>query len=165
MIFEGHVRVRYGYSCWGWTRGGGTVWHGGSDEEGLDSTIIRMPGYNGKPISGKVVMARIVDKSTGSLTWEWGWYVCVQLDAGQTPDAVNYLYFCHNEKNLVQAGQKVQTGDALAMMGNTGNAALASPPFAHCHFEVRATATGRGLDPTPYTGHANAVGIYESPPA
>ena len=45
-------------------------------------------------------------------------------------------------------------------MGNTGNAALASPPFAHCHFEVRATTTGAGLDPTAYTGHPNAVGTY-----
>ena len=35
------------------------------------------------------------------------------------------------------AGQRVKTGDALAVMGNTGNAALASPPYAHCHFEVR----------------------------
>ncbi|MFQ7727816.1 MAG: hypothetical protein ACLRI7_15880 [Ruthenibacterium lactatiformans] len=49
-------------------------------------------------------------------------------------------------------GQRVKSGDALAVMGNTGNAALASPPFAHCHFEVRATTTGAGLDPTAYTG-------------
>ena len=63
--------------------------------------------------------------------------MCVELDAGQTPDAVNYLYFCHNARNLVSVGQRVKSGDALAVMGNTGNAALASPPFAHCHFEVR----------------------------
>ena len=36
-------------------------------------------------------------------------------------------------------GQRVKSGDALAVMGSTGNAALASPPFAHCHFAVRAT--------------------------
>ena len=57
-------------------------------------------------------------------------------------------------------GQRVESGDALAVMGSTGNAALASPPFAHCHFEVRATAAGAGLDPTAYTGHPNAVGTY-----
>ena len=78
MIFQGRTRVRYGYSRWGWTRGGGKTWHGGSDEEGLDSSTILMPGYNGKAISGKVVTARKVDKSTGNPTWEWGWYVCVQ---------------------------------------------------------------------------------------
>ena len=159
-IFKGRVRVRYGYSRWGYTRNNGKGWHGGSDEEGLDSTTIRMPDYKGKSISGRVVTARKVDRSTGSKTWEWGWYVCVELDAGQTPDAVNYLYFCHNARNLVSVGQRVKSGDALAVMGSTGNASLASPPFAHCHFEVRATAAGAGLDPTAYTGHPNAVGTY-----
>ena len=159
-IFKGRVRVRYGYSRWGYTRNNGKGWHGGSDEEGLDSDTILMPDYKGKSISGRVITARKVDKSTDNKTWEWGWYVCVELDAGQTPDAVNYLYFCHNARNLVSVGQRVKSGDALAVMGNTGNAALASPPFAHCHFEVRATTTGAGLDPTEYTGHPNAVGTY-----
>ena len=159
-IFKGRVRVRYGYSRWGYTRNNGKGWHGGSDEEGLDSTTIRMPDYKGKSISGRVITARKVDRSTGSKTWEWGWYVCVELDAGQTPDTVNCLYFCHNARNLVSVGQRVESGDALAVMGSTGNAALASPPFAHCHFEVRATAAGAGLDPTAYTGHPNAVGTY-----
>ena len=108
----------------------------------------------------RAVTTRKVDRSTGSKTWAWGWYVCVELDAGQTPDAVNCLYFCHNARNLVSVGQRVESGDALAVMGSTGNAALASPPFAHCHFEVRATAAGAGLDPTAYTGHPNAVGTY-----
>ena len=143
-IFKGRVRVRYGYSRWGYTRNNGKGWHGGSDEEGLDSTTIRMPDYKGKSISGRVVTARKVDRSTGSKTWEWGWYVCVELDAGQTPDAVNCLYFCHNARNLVSVGQRVKSGDALAVMGSTGNAALASPPFAHCHFEVRATSRRGG---------------------
>ena len=56
-------------------------------------------------------------------TWEWGYYVCVQLDRGQTPDAVNFLYFAHCASLLVKAGQRVASGDALAVMGNTGNAA------------------------------------------
>lgn len=78
----------------------------------------------------------------------------------QTPDTVNYLYFCHCEKLLVQVGQKVSSGDALAVMGRTGNAALGDCPYDHCHLEVRATATGKGLDPTAYAGCDNAVGIY-----
>lgn len=84
----------------------------------------------------------------------------MQLDANQTPDTVNYLYFCHCEKLLVQVGQKVSSGDALAVMGRTGNAALGDCPYDHCHLEVRATATGKGLDPTAYAGCDNAVGIY-----
>ena len=51
-IFKGRVRVRYGYSRWGYTRNNGKGWHGGSDEEGLDSTTILMPDYKGKSISG-----------------------------------------------------------------------------------------------------------------
>ena len=164
LLFRGRNRIRYGYARWGYTRGGGKTWHGGADVEGLDDTTIRMPGYGlgaeRHAISGTVVTARRVAQSTGNPTWEWGWYVCVKLDAGQTPDAVNYLYFCHNAKNLVVVGQRVKTGDALAVMGNTGNAALASPPYAHCHFEVRATSTGRGLNPVQYMGFENAVGTY-----
>ena len=160
-IAKGRTRVRYGYSRFGWTRSGGKVWHGGSDEELLDDKTFYMPYYKGKSISGTVTRARIVTDHSNP-TWEWGYYVCVQLDANQTPDAVNFLYFCHASKLLVQQGQKVRSGDALGIMGNTGNAALANPPFAHVHFEVRATSTGTGLDPTAYTGHANAVGTYGS---
>ena len=163
-LFKGRMQVPYYYSCFGYSRGNGKIWHGGQDVVGLDSDIILMPDYDGKSISGTVVTARKVDKSTGNLTWEWGWYVCVKLDDNQTPDAVNYLYFCHNSKNLVSVGQKVKSGDALAIMGNSGNAAEANPPIKHCHLEVRATATGKGLDPTHYSGCANRVGIYGENP-
>lgn len=156
--------MRYNYARFGYTRGGGKTWHGGIDLEALDDETIYMPTYKGKSISGTVTRARIVtDKSNA--TWEWGYYVCVQLDTNQTPDAVNYLYFCHCAKLLVKAGQRVKSGDALAIMGNTGNAALADPPYKHCHFEVRATATGKGLDPTVYAGCPNEVGTYGDQPA
>lgn len=156
MLFTGRNLVKYDYSRYGYTRGGGKTWHGGLDIGGLDDAKIRMPGYNGKSISGTVVTARIVtDKS--NKTWEWGWYVCVKLDANQTPDAVNYLYFCHCSKLLVKVGQKVKTGDVLAIVGQTGNAA---GTWTHCHLEVRATATGKGLDPTAYAGIPNKAGTY-----
>lgn len=163
-IFEGRVLVPYSYGCFGYTRGGGKTWHGGIDLVGADDATIRMPYYTAsdgtqKPIQGKVVTARIVTNHS-NLTWEWGWYVCVKLDANQTPDAVNYLYFCHCERLLVKVGQKVQSGDALAIMGNSGNAALNNPPYKHCHLEVRASSTGRGLDPTAYAGVPNAAGTY-----
>lgn len=163
-IFEGRTRVRYGYARYGWTRGGGKTWHGGIDLEALDDSTIRMPYYKGKRISGKVVTARQVTNHNNK-TWEWGWYVCVHLDTNQTPDRVNYLYFCHCEQLLVKVGQRVSSGDALAVMGNTGNAAQASPPYKHCHFEVRATATSKGLDPTAYAGIPNKAGTYGAAPA
>ena len=163
-IFKGRFRVRYNYARYGYTRGGGKTWHGGIDLEALDDKTIYMPYYNGKKITGTVTRARIVtDKS--NKTWEWGYYVCVQLDANQTPDAVNFLYFCHCASLLIKAGQKVKSGDALAVMGNSGNAALADPPYEHCHFEVRATASSKGLDPTAYAGCPNAVGTYGNAPA
>ena len=162
-IFRGRFEVRYGYARYGYTRGNGKTWHGGLDIAALDDKTIYMPTYNGKKISGTVTRARIVtDKS--NKTWEWGYYVCVQLDDNQTPDAVNFLYFCHCSKLLVAVGQHVTSGDALAVMGNSGNAALANPPYEHCHLEVRSTATGKGLDPTAYAGVPNKAGTYGTQP-
>lgn len=163
-IFNGRVLVPYAYGCYGYTRGGGKTWHGGIDLVGLDDTTIRMPWYTApdgsrKAITGKVITARIVTDHSNR-TWEWGYYVCVRLDANQTPDAVNYLYFCHCACLLVKVGQKVKSGDALAIMGNTGNAVYNVPPYKHCHLEARATSTGRGLDPTAYAGVPNVAGTY-----
>lgn len=164
-ICLGRVQIVYSYGCYGYTRSGGSTWHGGLDLVCLDDTTIRMPYYTAadgtrRAIKGTVVTARIVTDHT-NLTWEWGYYVCVRLDDAQTPDEVNYLYFCHCSKLLVKAGDRVSSGDALAVMGQTGNAAGG---YDHCHFEVRATATGIGLDPTAYSGTDNAVGIYGALP-
>lgn len=160
---NGRMRVRYGYACYGYTRGNGTVWHGGLDIELLDDKTFGMPRFRGKKIRGTVVQARIVtDKS--NLTWEWGYYICVKLDANQTPDKVNYLYFCHCSKLLVKVGDVVESGDALGVMGNSGNAALANPPYEHVHFEVRQTATSKGLNPVDYCDCKNKVGTYGSLP-
>lgn len=152
--------MKYPYSCYGYTRGGGKTWHGGIDVCGMDDDKIRMPGYNGKSIAGTVVTARIVTNKSNK-TWEWGYYICVKLDANQTPDAVNYLYFCHCSKLLASVGQKVKTGDVLAVVGQTGNAA---GTWTHCHFEVRATATSKGLDPTAYAGIPNKADTYGGQP-
>lgn len=160
-IFTGRTQIVYSYGCYGYTRGGGATWHGGLDLVGLDDAFIRMPPYMGKKaIQGTVTRARIVTDHNDK-TWEWGWYICVQLDAGQTPDEVNFLYFCHCKELLVSVGQKVQTGDILGVMGQTGNA---QGGYDHCHLEARATATGKGLDPTAYSGTDNAVGIYGTLP-
>lgn len=108
-IFAGRTQLRYPYGRYGYTRGGGKIWHGGMDLVGSDSTDIRMPYYKNKRITGKVVRARRVTDHSNK-TWEWGWYVCVQLDPGQTPDDVNYLYFCHCRELKVTAGQAVVSG-------------------------------------------------------
>ena len=113
-IFAGRTQLRYPYGRYGYTRGGGKIWHGGMDLVGSDSTDIRMPYYKNKRITGKVVRARRVTDHSNK-TWEWGWYVCVQLDPGQTPDDVNYLYFCHCRELKVTAGQAVASGDLLGI--------------------------------------------------
>lgn len=155
-IFKGRTQIPYNYSRYGYTRGNGKTWHGGVDLVGLDDATILMPFYKGMAIRGTVTRARIVVNRQNK-TWEWGWYVCVKLDDAQTPDAVNYLYFCHCSSLLVKVGQKVTSGTALGIMGNTGNAAGG---YKHCHLEVRATADGKGLDPTAYAGAPNIVGVY-----
>ncbi len=160
MLFKGRNEVPYSYSEFGYTRGNGTVWHGGIDIVGVDDDTILMPSYMGKSITGIVRTSGFVPQSTGDRTWEWGNYVCVQLNYNETPDTVNYLYFCHNKQNLVKVGQTVKTGDAIAIMGNTGNAAQASPPIPHVHFEVRAAKTSAGVNPTAYTMTKNAQGVY-----
>ena len=55
-------------------------------EEGLDSTTIRMPDYKGKSISGRVVTARKVDRSTGSKTLSLIhiWKSCTATTCGPT---------------------------------------------------------------------------------
>ena len=59
-IFAGRTQLRYPYGRYGYTRGGGKIWHGGMDLVGLDSTDIRMPYYKNKRITGKVIRARRV---------------------------------------------------------------------------------------------------------
>ncbi len=66
----------------------------------------------------------------------------VILDHG---DGLSSLY-AHNSKLLVQKGQQVYRGQAIARVGRTGNATT-----EHCHFEIR-----RGevpVDPLPYLRH------------
>jgi murein DD-endopeptidase MepM/ murein hydrolase activator NlpD/SH3-like domain-containing protein len=63
-----------------------------------------------------------------------------------SPHSKNYtLYYAHLDKQLVEAGQKVKTGDTIGLMGNTGNARTTSP---HLHFGIY-TSSG-AVDPLPF---------------
>ncbi|MDO7845705.1 M23 family metallopeptidase [Hymenobacter sp. M29] len=67
----------------------------------------------------------------------------VWLAADGRPD---HLYYAHLDKQLVTAGQRVQPGDTLGLVGNTGNARTTVP---HLHFGIY--RGGRGaLDPFPF---------------
>lgn len=163
-ITNGRVRVRYNYARYGYTRGGGKTWHGGIDLELLDDKEYFAPYYkDGTKVKFKVTRARIVTYKSNR-TWEWGYYICLEVQNPPKGSRTRYIYLCHNAKLLVKAGDIVESGDLIAVMGNTGNAALADPPYEHVHFECRETALGTGIDPTEYCGCPNEVGTYGEEP-
>ena len=91
-------------------------------------------GASGEPIlagrDGTVAFAGPTQSGYGSM---------VVLDHG---DGVQSLYG-HARKTLVKTGDAVKRGDAIALVGRTGNATI-----EHCHFEIR--LANRPVDPMPY---------------
>lgn len=62
------------------------------------------------------------------------------------PEGKNYaLYYAHLDTQTVATGQKVQMGDTLGLVGNTGNAKGTVP---HLHFGIY--ALGGAVDPLPF---------------
>lgn len=55
------------------------------------------------------------------------------------------LYYAHLDTQLVAAGQRVEAGDTLGLVGNTGNA-VGTPP--HLHFGIY--GRGGAVDPSPF---------------
>lgn len=122
------------------TQGYGPV-HGGLDIVGLCGTDII------SPVDGVVKSSAIIlDKN--NLTWEWGNYVRVDDSEGMR------YFFCHMDSRAVKVGDKVQVGDKLGVMGNTGYSF-----GAHCHFEVR-TAKNIRVNPANVLGIPNGCGVY-----
>lgn len=139
MIYSGKFKVT---SPFGWrTLNGAKDNHKGIDVVGItDKHVCAVCG-------GTVVSSTIItDKS--NLTWQWGNYVRVDGD-----DGMRY-YYCHMQKRLVTAGQRVKVGDHLGIEGNTGYSF-----GSHCHFEVRDNS-GNSVNPAPYLGIANVAGEY-----
>ena len=60
------------------------------------------------------------------------------------------LYYAHLDKQLVQAGQEVKTGDTIGLVGNTGNARTT---VTHLHFGIY-TFSG-AVDPLPFVNRVN----------
>ncbi len=116
-IEKGDIKVSspYGYRI----LNGQSGFHSGLDIVGVscDNIVSVSNGY--------VLWSQTVsDKSNP--TWEWGNYVAVTGEDGNT------IYYCHLSKRLVKAGDYVHAGDIIGVMGNTGYS------FGkHLHFEVR----------------------------
>lgn len=112
--------------------------HGGLDIVGVNSDEVVSVS------NGTVLWSQIVTDKNNP-TWEWGNYVAVMGDDGNT------CYYCHLASRNVVAGQKVNAGDVIGIMGNTGHS------FGkHLHFEVR-PANLKATDAAKYLHLPNAV--------
>lgn len=136
LIFRGRNRVTSGY------RLSDRPDHNGLDIVGDDSHDILCP------VAGTVKSSTIITNKADS-TWEWGNYVRVDDAKG------NRLFFCHMASRAVKVGQKVNPGDKLGIMGNTGYSF-----GAHTHFEVRKPDGKTTSNPAAYLGIPNAKGTY-----
>lgn len=126
------------------------IGYGNEFHKGLD-----LVGESGKELlaitDGIVYQSRMIPKSTGDLTWQWGNYVTVKADTGEL------ITYAHLSERLVVKGQRVKKGDVVGIEGSTGWSS-----GSHCHLEVRNggnTVTSTVNTPA-FTGIPNAVGRY-----
>ncbi len=70
----------------------------------------------------------------GNVVWLW------------SPSRRVSLYYAHLDRQAVQPGERVDAGDVVGYVGNTGNASRTAP---HLHFGVYASLAG-AVDPFPF---------------
>ena len=114
-------------SIWGDPRDGGARLH-----EGVD--IFATRGTPALAATEGVVTRVNVTPRGGKVVW------VSDLNRGQN------LYYAHLDSQLVTPGQRVQIGDTLGLIGNTGNAITTSP---HLHFGIYRFGHG-ATNPYPY---------------
>lgn len=136
LLFDGPNRVTSGF------RTSDRPTHNGLDVVGDNDRTIHSVSSGVVGFSGCVN-----DKASGGHTWEWGNYVRVDGD-----DGLKY-YYCHMSVALVGAGERVQEGTPIGIMGNTGYSF-----GAHTHFEVRKGS--EKLNPADILGIPNQKGVY-----
>lgn len=69
------------------------------------------------------------------------------------------FYYAHLDSIAVSPGDRVQRGEVLGTVGNTGNAVTTSP---HLHFGIYKFAQG-AVDPLPMVGRKKVVDTYNPP--
>ncbi len=120
--------------------------HNGIDVVGMDGGTIYAT------VTGRVRWARMVAQGAPGWgeTWQWGYFVWIEAE-----DGTHHIYAHMAEQPRVKEGARVQAGQALGVMGNTGYSF-----GTHVHYEVRKRDGRTPIDPTPYAGLENRVGIY-----
>ncbi len=115
--------------------------------------IMRGFGNTVSPFTGTIQMHRGVDivGDRGQPIWaagdgevifagmKEGYGLTVEIDHGYG----FITAYAHNKTILVQVGQKVERGEAIALMGSTGHST-----GTHLHYEVR--YNGQHIDPMPF---------------
>ncbi|RYD67848.1 MAG: M23 family metallopeptidase [Sphingomonadales bacterium] len=132
IIPVGAVQANQLSDTWGQSRGGGTREHHAID--------IMAP--RGTPVlaAASGTVEKLFDSVNGGRTI----YI-------RTRDGATVHYYAHLDTIGVAEGQRVDQGDAIATVGNTGSAASGAP---HLHFEIKAMQTGQrwwqGTNVNPY---------------
>ncbi|WP_045688011.1 M23 family metallopeptidase [Hymenobacter sp. AT01-02] len=121
-------------SFWGVARDGGARRH-----EGID--IFAKRGTPAVAVTNGYITRVNETKLGGRVVW------LADAEHGQ------HIYYAHLDKQLVQPGQQVRTGDTLGLVGNTGNARTTPP---HLHFGVYRSGQG-AVDPFPFVRHADVL--------
>ncbi len=121
-------------SFWGADRDGGVRRH-----EGID--IFAPRGTPAIAATNGIVRGVNTNNLGGKVVWLW------DGDRNQT------LYYAHLDSQLVQAGQRVQIGDTLGLVGTTGNARFTDP---HLHFGIYRWPSG-AIDPFPFVKSSSGL--------
>jgi len=116
--------------------------HGGIDLVGLESTEVV------SVVSGIVAASTVVTERTNG-NWMWGEHVIIAGDDGRV-----YFYF-HLASRAVERYERVEAGDVIGVMGNTGYSF-----GAHLHFEVRESDAATTVNAATLLGIPNAEGVY-----
>jgi murein DD-endopeptidase MepM/ murein hydrolase activator NlpD len=127
-------------SFWGAPRSGGT-----RDHKGIDIFTNR-----GTPVVA-VAEGRIGFAGERGLGGKQVWL--------RTGLLGNSLYYAHLDSIVGTSGKRVQVGDTLGFVGNTGNARTTSP---HLHFGIYRGYRG-AIDPLPYVFNKEIPDFPESP--
>lgn len=115
---------------------GKSEFHKGIDLVGLDSVIVYA-------VSDGTVRTDFQANGAGN-------YVVVTMNDGRR------IFYMHLKSFLVINGQTVKKGEALGVMGNTGNSF-----GAHTHLEIRPQGTtSMQLNICDFTGIPNKTGVY-----